>query len=157
MDMQLGTLPMFEWPGYGWRQPEPVTWEELCKLEIYCFANCASEMLPVKVRGGKGAPAPWIESYGNEMDIVARLGVLANGRGPGSAHIGGDRYRRNGAWGHLLNAHYLYPMTEARKLGDYAGGLVPLNGQRSSVPRLFGYLNGNSPPLLHRPAPRAPH
>ena len=87
------SLPSFEWPGYGRRQPEQVTLEELRKLEIYCFANCASEMVPVKVRGQNGVPTPWIESYGNEMDIVARLGVLANVKGPGSVSIAGDRYR----------------------------------------------------------------
>jgi len=146
------TLPSFEWPGHGRRQPEPVTLEELRKLEIYCFANCASEMVPVKIGAGNGVPAPWIESYGNEMDIVARLGVLANQTGPGSVHIGGDRYRRDAAWGHLLNAHYLYPVMEARSSRHPAGGLVPLKGNRSSIPRLFDYLDSKSPLPLHRSA-----
>jgi hypothetical protein len=150
-DTQRDTLPSFEWPGYGRRQPEHVTLEELRKLEIYCFANCASEMVSVKTRGGNEVPAPWIESYGNEMDIVARLGVLANVKGPGSVCIAGDRYRRDAAWGHLLNAHYLFPMIESRKSGDPAGGLVPLNGHRS-MPRLFAYLNAKSPPPLHPPS-----
>ena len=144
----------FEWPGHGLRQPETVTLEELGKLEIYCFANCATEMVPV-TGGGNGQPAPWIESYGNEKDIVARLGVLANATGPGSVRIGGDRYKRDAAWGHLLNAHYFYPMMEARDSGDPAGGLVPLKGNRLSVPRLFGYLDEKSPPLLNRPASKA--
>jgi hypothetical protein len=121
----------------------------LRKLEIYCFANCASEMVGVKVGGGNGVPTPWIESYGNEKDIVARLGVLASVKGPGSVCIAGDRYRRDAAWGHLLNAHYLYPMMQSRKSGDPAGGLVPLNGS-PTIPRLFAYLNRKSPPPLHR-------
>ena len=147
-DAQSASLPSFPWPGYGHRQPEQVTLEELRKLEIYCFANCASEMVPVKIRGENGIPTPWIESYGNEMDIVARLGVLANVTGPGSVRIAGNRYVRDAAWGHLLNAHYLFPMMEARKAGDPAGGLVPLKGSRSSKPRLFAYLNAKSPPAV---------
>jgi len=139
-------LPTFEWCGYGRRQPEPVTVQELRKLEIYCFANCATEMLPVKIGRGSAMSAPWIESYGNDNDIVARLGVLANRSGLGSVHIAGDRYRRNDAWGHLLNAHYLYPMMKARRRADPSGGLVPLQGNRLSTPRLFGYLGAKSPP-----------
>ena len=150
-DMQPAMLPSFDWPGHGRRQPEPVTLEELRKLEIYCFANCATEMAPVEIRSGSRVPAPWIESYGNQQDVVARLGVLANVRGPGSVSIGGDRYRRDAAWGHLLNAHYLYPMVKARNSGDPAGGLVPLNGNRSSIPRLFDYLHGKSPSPPPRP------
>ena len=137
----------FEWPGYGKRQPEAVTPKEWRKLEIYCFANCASEMTQIKVGGRKGLPAPWIESYGNEKDIVARLGVLANLEGPGSVRIDGDRYKRD-AWGHLLNAHYLYPMVEAIRSGDPAGGLAPFEGNRQSRPRLFAYLGAKSPPPL---------
>jgi hypothetical protein len=150
-DAQSAQLASFEWPGHGRRQPEAVTPEELGKLEIYCFANCASEMIPVKIGGGNGVPAPWIESYGNEKDIVARLGVLANVTGPGSVRIGGDRYKRDAAWGHLLNAHYLCPMMKARDSGDPAGGLVPLKGNRLSIPRLFDYLAAKSPPPLRRP------
>ena len=93
---RLAEPASFEWPGYGRRQPEAVTPEELRKLEIYCFANCASEMAQIKFRGGKEWPVPWIESYGNENDIVARLGVLANVTGPGSVRIDGDRYKRDG-------------------------------------------------------------
>jgi hypothetical protein len=148
MDARPATRATFEWPGHGRRQPEPVTAGELRKLEIYCFANCATEMLPIKTGRGNGMPAPWIESYGNEMDIVARLGVLANGAGPGSVRIGGDRYRRDAAWGHLLNAHYLYPMMKARGFGSTAGGLVPLKGNRFPIPRLFDYLDEKSPPPL---------
>ena len=152
-DPQSAQPASFEWPGYGRRQPEAMLPEELRKLEVYCFANCASEMLQIKVGGGKGTPAPWIESYGNENDIVARLGVLANVKGRGSVRIDGDRYQHAG-WGHLLNAHYLYPMIEARAHGDPSGGLLPLPGNRQSTPRLFAYLDGKSPPAPNRPAPK---
>ena len=147
---QTAMRPAFEWPGFGRRQLEPVTLNEWRKLEMYCFANCATEMVPVEIPVGGGIPAPWIESYGNEKDIVARFGVLANVSGPGSVRIGGDRYKRDAAWGHLLNAHYLFPMIEARRQGDPAGGLAPLAGNRLSRPRLFAYLNHKSPPLLPR-------
>jgi hypothetical protein len=146
------TLPIFEWCGHGRRQPETVRVEEFRKLEIYCFANCVTEMVPVKIHRSRGMSVPWIESYGNDKDIVARLGVLGNATGVGSAHIGGDRYMREAAWGHLLNAHYLYPMMKARDLEDPAGGLVPLKGNRSSIPRLFGYLDSKSPPAPHKSA-----
>src|SRR3974390_1849830 len=152
-DVKPAVLSSFLWPGHGRRQPEPVTREELHKLEIYCFANCATEMhpIPFKGRGANQAGPAWIESYGNEMDIVARLGVLANIQGPGSVRIAGDRYIRNAAWGHLLNAHYLHPMMAARDAKKPAGGLVALQGNRRSIPRLFGYLDAKSPPPLHRP------
>ena len=40
-----------------------------------------------------GRPRPWIESYGNEHDVVARLGVLAPHSAERSVHIDGSRYR----------------------------------------------------------------
>jgi hypothetical protein len=119
-------------------RPEPVSLDELRKLELYCFANCASHMTDVRI-AGVTAPG-WIESYGNEKDIVARLGVLAPTQGSGGVHISGDRYERVGAWGHLLNAHYLCPMMKSRERGESAGGLTPGQGNVSMVPRLFGYL-----------------
>jgi hypothetical protein len=151
-DAQPDQLPAFDWPGHGRRQPEAITREELCKLEMYCFSNCATEMLPVKIRGGF---APWMESYGNEKDIVARLGVLANVSGPGSVRIGGDKYCSEGAWGHLLNAHYLYPIMQARDKGDPAGGLVLLKSKQLKVPRLFTYLDAKTP-LPAQPVSKTP-
>jgi hypothetical protein len=144
------SMPTFLWPGHGRRQPEALTEEELRKLEMYCFANCASEMrsLPANHGGSHQIGPAWIESYGNEMDIVARLGVLANVKGPGSVRIAGDRYMRDAAWGHLLNAHYLHPMMTARSSKQPAGGLVALKGNQRSIPRLFGYLDAKSPPRL---------
>jgi hypothetical protein len=148
-------LATFEWAGYGRRQPEAVTLAEMRKLEMYCFANCASEMVAATGRGANRVPSPWIESYGNENDIVARLGVLANVTGAGSVSIDGDRYKRPDAWGHLLNAHYLYPLIEALESKDAAGGLIPLNGNRLSTPRLLAYLDKHSPPAFESPVPKA--
>lgn len=137
-------FPMLPWPGHRPQRLKPVTVDELRKLEIYCFANCATDMLPVTTPNG--SVAPFIESYGNDEDIVARLGVLAKTSGRGRAQIGGDRYRRRGAWGHLLNAHYLHPMVTDYRGGDPRGGLTPLRGNTSPSPRLFGYLDRQSPP-----------
>jgi hypothetical protein len=47
-DPQADKLASFEWPGYGQRQPEAMTPKEWLKLEIYCFANCASELAQIK-------------------------------------------------------------------------------------------------------------
>ena len=52
---------------------EAVGRHELAKLELYCFANCATKMRYVDAT----AQTPWIESFGNEYDVVARLGMLA--------------------------------------------------------------------------------
>ena len=118
---------------------------ELAKLEIYAFGNCASLMGPID----RTSQAPYVESYGNEFDVIARLGVLAPGDGPGATRIGGERFVRRGAWGHLLNAHYLFPMEQewraTRADGALKTGLEPLPGNRARQPRLFGYFGGASP------------
>ncbi|TDU31078.1 hypothetical protein DFR24_0436 [Panacagrimonas perspica] len=137
-------------------KPE-LTREELAKLEIYAFGNCASLMGPIDRRAG----FPYIESYGNEFDAVARLGVLAPGPGPREKRIGGERFMRRGAWGHLLNAHYLWPMEQewrAAQNSPLKTGLRPLPGNSARQPRLFGYFGGATPkPLFETPveAPRS--
>jgi hypothetical protein len=84
------------------------------KLELYCFANCATSMAPFHA---SSAPAgrlyPFIESYGNQNDLVARLGILASEHGAGSSRIEGERYFRRDGWGHWFNTQYLAPMIEA--------------------------------------------
>ena len=68
--------------------------------------------------------------------------------------IEGPRFVRLGAWGHLLNAHYLYPLAEVQRHGRRRGGngtaapFVALgNGQSGSptTPRLYDYINGGVP------------
>jgi hypothetical protein len=88
-------------------RPQDLAAEHLRKLEIYAIANCASDMCHVAPAEGNRPPVPYIESLGNEHDLVARLGVLAERKGEGGVRIDGNCYRRSGAWGHLLNAHYL--------------------------------------------------
>lgn len=123
----------------------PLTREELAKLEIYNFANCASLMGHIDTK----ARLPYIESYGNEHDLIARLGVLAPAKGLGAVGIGGERYVRRKTWGHLLNAHYLHPMEQEwralRKGEAPASTLLPLPGNRGRRPRLFDYFGGASP------------
>lgn len=77
--------------------------EHIAKLEIYAFANCATRMPYVDpVRH-----TPWIESYGNEWDVVARLGMLAPDKGGTGVQISGPLYQRPGEVGHLLGEHYV--------------------------------------------------
>lgn len=124
----------------------PLTRQELSKLEVYAFANCASLMGPIDRQSG----LPYIESYGNEHDVVARLGVLARGTDLRTPLIGGERFMRRDAWGHLLNAHYLFPMEQeyrARQRGETPpSALRPLPGNAHRHPRLFEYFGGASPP-----------
>ena len=118
---------------------------DIGKLELYCFANCATSMGPIAVGGTPVHHTPWIESYGNEHDLVARFGLLSPPHGIGSARIEGERYRRDGAWGHLLNAHYLIPMIEDMKSGGGAGRLAVIGENLRATPRLWEYHAGRTP------------
>lgn len=125
------------------RARQCLTTRDVGKLEVYCFANCATSMEPFVAIGSPPRHAPWIESYGNEYDLVAKLGLLAPPHGIGSARIAGDRYRRLGAWGHLLNAHYLAPILA--DLAEPRVGLEPFHDNLRRTPRLLEYLNGGRP------------
>jgi pimeloyl-ACP methyl ester carboxylesterase len=117
------------------------------KLELYCFANCSTSMTPIAVHGTPPCHMPWIESYGNEYDVVARLGVLAPPHGIGSARIEGDRYRRAGMWGHFMNAHYLIPMIrDLTHQTPPENMLQPLGPNLLRWPRLWDYYQGRTPP-----------
>jgi pimeloyl-ACP methyl ester carboxylesterase len=128
--------PDFEQP-----KPRPdLTTEDIGKLELYCFANCATSMEPfARVSDPCLRLAPWIESFGNEYDVVAKLGLLAPPHGIGSARIAGDRYRLEGAWGHLFNAHYGIPILVHRQQG------TAFRDNLRTSPRLFEYLDGGVP------------
>lgn len=126
---------------------------ELAKLEVYNFANCASRMPWFSPADGRRRPLPWLEHFGNQRDLVARLGMLAPGAPANGIRIDGPCWQRDGAWGHLLDEHYLYPIEAAQRRGRKPGGRggsAPFRavGPQSSVlaPRLFAYLNGGSPP-----------
>jgi hypothetical protein len=123
---------------------------DIGKLEVYCFANCSTAMGPIAVVADRSRHAPWIESYGNEFDLIARLGVLAPPHGIGSARIDGDCYRRDGAWGHLLNAHYLNPMLVDLTMGASGQELTPFPENLLTRPRLYDYFGGGTPVALPR-------
>jgi hypothetical protein len=124
---------------------------ELARLEVYCFANCASEMRYVD----PDARLPWIESFGNELDLVARLGMLAPHASAQKIVIDGPSWVHRGAWGHLLNTHYLRHIDLAQGGAAHPGPVTgsadpyePLTPGEASVPRLFAYINGGSPEPL---------
>ncbi len=133
---------------------EPLRLAELAKLELYCFATCANVMRYSQPPGDKRQPVPYLEHFGNEQDIVARLGMLAPRPGKWEIRIDGRRFERPGAWGHLLNEHYLYPIVDAQRRGRRRGGrntaapFVEIGSSGApggSVPRLYSYINGGVP------------
>ncbi|MGN6868187.1 MAG: hypothetical protein ACTHMY_07270 [Solirubrobacteraceae bacterium] len=124
-----------------------VTTAELERLEIYCFANCATEMRYVD----PDAELPWIESLGNEHDLVARLGMLAPDRKGEEIAIDGPSWVHRGAWGHLLSAHYLHAIEIAQGGGTSPGPATTtakpyeqFDGTAATAPRLFAYINGGT-------------
>lgn len=145
---------------------EPITEGDLEKLEIYCIANCANRMAFVEPQDPERGPMPWIESFGNEYDIVARLGMLAPRQEHWGIHIAGPAYVRRGAWGHLLNEHYLCAIESSQRVGHRRGGrgeaapfeLLDPTAPHEEAPRLFAYINGGSPPVRagrHEPLARS--
>jgi len=121
--------------------------ERLSKLEIYTFANCADKMRYVY----PARRIPYMEHFANELDIVARLGILSPQRvGKGELiEIDGRVYEHKGAWGHLLNEHYLAPIDDFL----YPGGKgfqretdpYPGHGKNAEKPRLYAYFHGKKP------------
>jgi pimeloyl-ACP methyl ester carboxylesterase len=155
--------PVFVYPNQTPLKPSdfrPVTAEELAKLEIYCFANCARRMTYFD----KKARVPWIESIGNEHDLVARLGMLAPHPEERQIAIDGPRYVHKDTWGHLLNVHYLYDIDKHEQGkgrqpggsgdGTFKGTLQLLNTAQfpdEPTPRLFKYINGGHTSPLSPP------
>jgi hypothetical protein len=134
----------------------PLTESELIKLEVYCFANCANQMTFYKKPGEGNKPVPWIENFGNEYDIVARLGMFAPNGLEKKILIEGPIYMRQNAWGHMLNEHYLKEIDRAQRFRLRKGGhgktpadpycqILPESGAQVQSPRLFDYINGGSP------------
>jgi len=130
---------------------EPLAEAELAKLELYCFANCANTMTYLR----PDRAIPYLESFGNEYDIVARLGMSAPRAKKWGIRIDGPRYVHPQAWGHLLNEHYLSAVEKCQKVRHIKGGQrgsTPyqlINAEdypAHSVPRLFSYINGGEPP-----------
>jgi hypothetical protein len=134
---------------------DPLTPEEWAKLEVYFFATCANDVR-YHARPQGGRPVPWIEHFGNERDLVARLGMLAPNAENERVHIEGPLYVRCDAYGHLLNKDYLLPIAKEQKRGRRRGGngdAAPFEARDSQVyaeagtPRLYSYINGGAPAL----------
>ncbi len=131
----------------------PLEESQLAKLEVYSFATCANAVTPLRPAEKNRRAVPYVEHFGNEYDIVARLGMLAPNAEARSIRIDGPRFVRLGGWGHLLNAHYLYPLAEVQRHGRRRGGagtaapFVALGNGRDEVttPRLYEYINGGTP------------
>jgi len=148
--------PEFVYPDQDpWRAEDfaPLSAQELAKLEVYCFANCANSMKYIHIGAG-GQLVPWIESFGNENDLVARLGMLAPQPALRGIDIDGPCYVKPNGWGHLLNAHYLSDIHDCQKVRRRrggAGGSIPYLLANAAAypgyqtPRLFGYINGGVP------------
>jgi len=79
----------------------------LKKMQVFNFANCAVEF-EQKAIGDSFYPAV-IEHFVNEHDLVASLAPQEQ------YGYAGTVFKRDGAWGHLLNIHYLDRFAE----GDY--------------------------------------
>lgn len=153
--------PEFVYPDQDpWRAEDfaPLSEEELAKLELYCFANCANSMKHVGVNAD-GRPIPWIESFGNANDLVARLGMLAPNATRRGIDIDGPCYVKPNGWGHLLNAHYLSDIHDCQKVSRRrggAGGSIPYLLANAGAypdcqtPRLFDYINGGTPANSNR-------
>lgn len=132
---------------------EPIYDDELEKLEVYLFANCATTMAHLRAPAPGKPPLPWLESFGNENDVVARLGMLAPRASQRGIELAGPLYQHDKAWGHLLGAHYLLPIEKVQKRGRKRGGagtagpFVLLNPTTPHYrwPRLFDYINGGTP------------
>jgi hypothetical protein len=121
----------------------PVGPDRLETLELYCFANCATLMKHVD----RARELPRIESYGNEHDLVARLGMLAPHPSERHIEIDGPQFRHDGAWGHLLNAHYLRDIEQAQPPASEpsAAPYIPIGATADAIPTLFAYLWGAQP------------
>ncbi len=131
----------------------PLSADEWAKLEVYFFATCANTICHHTCLSS-GWPIPWLEHFGNERDIVARLGMLADGT---KVQIEGAHYVRPAALGHLLNIDYLLPIRDKQMRGRKRGGrcgdalpfkltkVAPLGYAYGEIPRLYDYINGGSP------------
>jgi hypothetical protein len=132
----------------------PLAESQLAKLELYCFATCANVVTHLRPAEAGRRAVPYIEHFGNEYDIVARLGMQAPDAEARRIVIEGPRFVRLGAWGHLLNVHYLYPMADVQRCGRRRGGIgtpapfVALDDGLSgspATPRIYAYINGGVP------------
>jgi predicted alpha/beta hydrolase family esterase len=89
------------------------------RMEVFNFAFCADEFPENCCRR--------VEHFANENDFVAALSLAGN-----PYNVPGAIYRRAGAWGHFLGAHYLDGLT--------AGAYRTEDGDHGSL--LYRYIGG---------------
>ena len=123
----------------------------LKKLEIYAFANVATVMTHMPgLTTAQGHPAPWIESFGNQYDLVARCGMLAPKGQERGIRIDGMKYVKEGMWGHYLNMHYLWGVNAHLSDPEHTPNAYQpqptANGAAGRErPRLYDYYGGHTP------------
>jgi len=104
------------------------------------------EFVPGLRSRSEQVPVPWIESFGNEHDLVARLGMLAPRQRQRGIRIDGPVYRQKGAWGHLLNEHYLLAIADHLSAPERVQNpylRFADDGEESpATPRLYSYFAG---------------
>lgn len=121
--------------------------ERLGKLEIYTFANCADKMCYIS----PDRQIPYMEHFANEMDIVARLGVLSPLRHGDEEliEIDGPVFVQKDGLGHLLNEHYLMPIDDYLYpgTGKWSRDEDPYPSTDSALlqPHLYSYFHGKRP------------
>jgi len=79
----------------------------LKKLEIYAFANCASNMKYILMD-----KYPYMENFANEDDFVARLGCNCADDVIQYIDIDGPVFINKGKSGHMFNSHYMNNFSE---------------------------------------------
>ncbi len=123
--------------------PELSSPELLARLELYAFGNCADTLLHDPEMRSRGLDVPWIESFSNEYDLFARMGVLAPRKERNGIEIDGSSYVHRGMLGHQLNEQYLFEIGDCLQAGRDAP-YVPVEGSPER-PRLYSYFAGRAP------------
>lgn len=80
--------------------------EYIKKIEIYAFANCSSNMTHIN------NSFPYIESFANENDFVARLGCNCTSDIKKYIKIDGIIFIKKNKSGHMFNTHYINNFSE---------------------------------------------
>jgi hypothetical protein len=121
--------------------------EDLEKLEIYSFANCSDVMRYAPgLKSDAGNPVPFLENFANELDLVARTGILAPRKEKWGIKIDGDVYAKARGWGHLLNLHYLMGIRDhLENPKSVRNPYASMGADPGDMPRLYKYFNGGVP------------
>ena len=74
--------------------------EYVKKIEIYAFSNCSSDMTYIEKN------YPYIESFANENDLVAKMGCNCSDDIKELINIDGKLFVNKNSSGHMFNTHY---------------------------------------------------